>query len=110
MKYVSVTKSRCSNVQKERAGLAGRHVMGTLQVHAAIIRSVGGVVVKNTTCFCDACFSNCIVEPVCEDGKFTAQSSKRQGTQNTRQTKTNKHNTIPVCVGHHYAQTHTHIT
>ena len=44
------------------------------------------------------------------DGKFTAQSNKRQGTQNTRQTKTKNHNTIPVCVGHHYTQTHTHIT
>ena len=82
MKYVSVTKSQCSNVQKERAGLAGRqvmgtlqvhagrHVMGTLQVHAVIIRSVGGIVVKNTTCFCDACFSNCIVEPACEGWKI----------------------------------------
>jgi hypothetical protein len=49
---------------------AGRHVMGTLQVHAVIIRSVGGIVVKNTTCFCDACFSNCIVEPACEGWKI----------------------------------------
>jgi hypothetical protein len=29
MKYVSVTKSQYLNVQKERAGLAGRQVMGT---------------------------------------------------------------------------------
>ena len=66
LKYVFVTKSQCPNVQKERAGLAGRQVMGTLQVHAVIRLSVGEIVVKDTTCFCDACFSNC---KVCESSK-----------------------------------------
>ncbi len=70
LKYIFVTKSQCPNVQTERAGLAGRQVMGTLQVHAVIRLSVGGIVVKDTTCFCDACFSNCKVEPVCEGWKI----------------------------------------
>ena len=83
MKYVFVTKSQCPNVQQERAGLAGRQVMvtlqvhagrqvmgtlqvhtgrqvmGTLQVHVVIILSVEGIIVKDMTCFCDECFSNC---------------------------------------------------
>jgi hypothetical protein len=50
LKYVFVTLSQCPNVKKERAGLAGRQVMGTLQVHAVIL-SVGGIVVKDTTLF-----------------------------------------------------------
>ena len=130
LKYVFVTKSQCPNVQKERAGLTGRQVMGTLQVHAGrqvmgtlqvhagrqvmvtlqvhagrqvmvtlqvhagrqvmvtlqvhagrqvmvtlqvhvvIILSVEGIVVKDMTCFCDECFSNCKVEPVCEGWKI----------------------------------------
>ena len=70
LKYVFVTKSQCPNVQKECAGLTGRQVMGTLQVHVIIILSVGGIVVKDMTCFCDECFSNCKVEPVCEGWKI----------------------------------------
>ena len=82
LKYVFVTKSQCPNVQQERPGLTGRQVMvtlqvhtgrqvtGTLQVHVVIILSVGGIVVKDTTCFCDECFSNCKVEPVCEGWKI----------------------------------------
>ena len=83
LKYVFVTKSQCPNVQKERAELTGRQVMvtlqvhagrqvmgtlqvhtgrqvmGTLQVHVVIILSVEGIIVKDMTCFCDECFSNC---------------------------------------------------
>jgi len=70
LKYVFVTKSQCPNVQQERAGLAGRQVMGTLQVHAVIILGIEGIFVKDTTRFCDACFSNCKVEPVCEGWKI----------------------------------------
>ena len=79
MKYVFVTKSQCPNVQKERAGLAGRQVMGTLQVHAVIRLSVRGIVVNDTTCFYDACFSNYIVEPVCEGWKIhSSQETVRE--------------------------------
>ena len=70
VKYVFVTKSQSPNVQKERAGLTGRQVMGTSQIHAVIILRVGVIVIKDMTCFCGACFSNCKVEPVCEGWKI----------------------------------------
>ena len=63
LQYVFVTKLQCPNVQKERAGLAGRQVMGTRLVSAM---RVSQIVKWN---------------PFVRGGEFTAQSRKRQRIQ-----------------------------
>ena len=56
MKYVFVAKFQGTKAQKEFAEFAGRKVKDTSHVHAVIGFSEWGIVVKYTTCFCNACF------------------------------------------------------
>jgi len=44
-------------------------VKSTIHVHAVIGLREGRIAVKDTVCFCDACFSNGKLEPVCEGWK-----------------------------------------
>ena len=67
---MSLSQNYSVRIQKEPAGLAGRQVMGTLQVHTVIRLGIWGIVVKDTTCLCDMCFSTCTMEPVCEGWKI----------------------------------------
>lgn len=88
LKYMFVPKSHCADAHAELTNLVGKQVKGTIQVHAVISLGGGEIAVRDTSCFCEACFENGNVVPACEGWVVHSMSSgPGQGTE--RGTSTN---------------------
>jgi hypothetical protein len=66
LKYIFVPRSQCAEAQADFAKIIGKQVKGTIQVHAVIPLGGDGIAVRDTSCFCDACFVNGKMVPACD--------------------------------------------
>ncbi|KAL3871849.1 hypothetical protein ACJMK2_039821 [Sinanodonta woodiana] len=91
LRYIFVPKSQCTEALEELSNLVGKHVKGTIQVHAVISLGKGIIAVRNTSCFCDKCFIDGQPVPAC-DG-WTVHQMSETNIQVTELMECNKINT-----------------
>ena len=77
--YLYVSKEECDLAAEELRPLPLKTVSGTMKIHAAVSVKPGTIAVRDTSCYCDKCFTNGVFSLECEGWKqhtLVAEPSK----------------------------------